>query len=204
MIRREPESITIAGPAGDTHTYLYTELSDIQYGAAGTPVAAAEIKGDTQAQTGGNTPPANQATHAEATIVFPQGAALPVASNGLLDSGFVPIGALALGTMDSDVKSPEGKVLIPAGANVSFLVRDKKVVSDQIQMEFELASADFNGRHYMISSVKGGSEPGAVVTFTGAKAGSPEAKLRGENIHLDDHALMVFKAETPTVFRVSQ
>ncbi len=65
------------------------------------------------------------------------------------------------------MKSADGKVLIPAGANVAFAVRDIKTVSKRIEMELEIASADFNNYHYVVSSMKSGTDPGAIAIFTG-------------------------------------
>jgi hypothetical protein len=105
--------------------------------------------------------------------------------------------------MDSDVKSADGKVVIPAGANVAFAVREKKEVSNRLEMDLEIASADFNNRHYVVSSAKSGTDPGAIAVFTGPETGSKEALARGAAVHIDSDSVMTFKAETPIVFRLS-
>jgi hypothetical protein len=203
VIRREPDSITVSSPAGDTHTFLYSELADIKYGAS------AEASAPQVAATGGpaatsSAGSAGQSVTADATIQLPVGTVLPITNTGLLDSSFVPVGAISLAMTDADVKAANGKVLIPAGANVTIRVRDKVVTGGRLQMIFDVGSVDFGNRHYLVSSVKGGLEPGAVATVSGAQHGSLEARDRGENVHLDDHSLIVFKTETPTVLKASQ
>lgn len=208
VVRREPNSITLTGSGGDTHTFLYTELADIKYGAPSDPAGPSGSVAPASASAAGNAPgtqpTASRPVTAAEAIQLPPGTTVPVLNNGLVDSSFVPAGAITLGRTDSDVTAPGGKVLIPAGANVTITVREKKVVAGRMEMEFELGSADFYDHHYLVSSAKGSLEPGAVVTFQGAQASSPEARLRGENVHLDDGSLMEFKTATPTIFRPSQ
>jgi hypothetical protein len=84
------------------------------------------------------------------------------------------------------------------------MVRDKKMLDGRVTIQFELGSADFYDRHYLISSASSETDPGAVVTFSGAPEGSPEAKLRGLWVHVDDHTYMAFKTATPTIFKLSQ
>jgi hypothetical protein len=208
VLRRESNSITVTNSAGDTHTFLYSELLDIRYGDTGTqpgssPSAASGAAPATGDMPGGSA--SNSAPVAATDLIqLPAGTVLQITNDGMLDSSFVPDGAIALARMDEAVKTPDGKVLIPAGASVTLTVRSKRVVDDQVEMEFEVGSADFSNRHYLVASAKGNTSPGAVVTFRGAKRGSPEARLRGLEVHLDDHSLMTFKVETPTVFRISQ
>ena len=115
----------------------------------------------------------------------------------------MPVGAFSVGTVDRDVLVG-GKVALPRGASVTIMYTDKSTADGRNSMKFELGAADFGGRHYIMSSVKGGLEPGALVTYSGAKDGSPEAKARGLEVHLDDRSLMVFKAANPTILRLSQ
>jgi len=203
VVRREPNSITVTGSAGDVHTFLYGELADIKYGVV-------DAKGDTDkdatAPSVATAPPTtgSSASVAGDVIELPQGVSLPVRSNGFLDSCCVPIGAIALGRMDTDIKNSKGAVLIPEGANVTFTLRNESIVDGRVVMQFELGTTDFNNRHFIISSSKGGTEPGATVSFTGPKEGSPEAKARGKSVHLDDNSAMPFKAETALVFKLSQ
>lgn len=211
VVRREANSLTITGIGGDTHTFLYTELSHIEYGApdnpTGTPVTATPATDSGASnKTGSSRPtPSGAATiPASGVIQFPEGTEFPVRTNGFLDSCCVPIGANSLGLMDADVKDSKGNVLIPQGASVVIVVREEKKVDGVISMTFELGSADFEGRHFLISSAKGGLEPGARVTFTGAREGSAEAKSHGVHVHLEDQTYMGFKAETPVNLRVSQ
>jgi hypothetical protein len=209
VIRREPGSITLTNASGETHTYLYSELADIRYESPEPPVSSSGVQSQTakpEAAVDSRSPaqPPASSSPSAAEIKLPAGIEVPVASSGLLDSSFVPMSAITLGVVDSDVKTADGKVLIPAGANVTMLVQDKKVVSGRVQMVFEVVSADFNNRHYQVSSEKGPLQPGAMATFVGAQPGSQEAKLRGTNIHIDDHSLMTFKTETPTLIKVSQ
>ncbi|HEY5381479.1 MAG TPA: hypothetical protein VIJ65_04440, partial [Acidobacteriaceae bacterium] len=147
--------------------------------------------------------PSASAAPASNLIRIPEGTELPVRTRGFLDSCCLAPNALSLGVLDADVKGPGGKVVLPAGANVTIQLVEEKNVDGRITMTFELGSLDFGGRHYVIASAKGGLEPGARVTFTGAKAGTPEAKLRGLNVHLDNQSYMGFKAETPIVVTLS-
>ncbi len=210
VVRRETNSITVTGAAGDTHTFLYTELTDIQDGAPETPAATTTGTGQsdtsTSAKTGSPGGAANGkvAVSGTGTLQFPAGAEFPVRTSGFLDSCCVPPNAVSLGVIDGDVKDSSGKVVIPAGANVTITLLEDRKTDGRLSMIFELGSADFNGHHYVISSTKGGTEPGIRVTFTGAKEGSPEATARGTNIHLEDQSFMGFKAETPVIFKISQ
>ena len=202
VVRREPNSITITGTDGDAHTFLYSELSDIKYGSTDEKTDFSSQLPSAPESGGGS---GSQATTASADVLqFPQGTTLPIRSNGFLDSCCVPIGAFALGFMDADIKNAKGAVVIPRGANVTFTLRDEKMVDGRVTMEFELGSVDFNNRHYLINSVKGGNQPGAVLTLTGPKEGSAEANARGKSLHVDDNSAMAFKAETPIVVKSSQ
>jgi hypothetical protein len=197
VVRRESKSITVAGPLGDSHTFLYSELSNIQY-----PNTDAALAGTGGSQSGGKT--VQSSPSAAEAIQLPTGITIPVTNNGLIDSSFVPEGATTLAAMDADAKGPDGKVLIPAGATVTLRVREKKVVAGRVSMEFELGTVDFGNRHYMMTSAKGESEPGPILTIMGAEPRSPEAKLRGENLHLDDHSLLLFKTTAPFVLKAEQ
>jgi hypothetical protein len=141
---------------------------------------------------------------ADRVIEFTKGAEFPIRSVGFLDSSSIPAGAIFVGVMDADVKSQSDRVLIPEGANVTFGLLENKKVDGRILMSFELDSADFNGRHYVVSSAAGKLGPGITIAFAGAKEGSPEAKVRGLNIHLDDQYYMKFRAATPVIFRLSE
>jgi hypothetical protein len=208
VVRREANSLTMVDATGSTHTFLYGELADIRYGTASaggetpgsqTAASASQVADSAASKTD---PPASTGTPA-GDIVFPAGTEFSVVTSGFLDSCCVPIGAFSVGTLDADVKSG-GKVVVPRGANVTIVLADQKITDGRISMRFELGSADFGGHHYLIASRKGGLEPGAVVTYTGEKEGTPEAKLRGTNVHLDDHDLMIFKAASATGFTLSQ
>lgn len=203
LVRRDANSITVTGQGGDTHTFLYSELTDYKLGAPAAPQAGAQ----TGTQPGTAAPvlatTSGSPGSPSASIQLPQGAVLPVVAKSFVDSSYAPDGAVGLGTMDSDVKSADGKVLIPAGANIAFGVREKKKVSNRLEMDLEIASADFNNHHYVVSSLKSGTDPGAIATFTGPEAGSKEALSRGEAVHIDSDSVMTFKAETPIVFKLS-
>lgn len=207
VIRKAANSITVAGSQGDTHTYLYSELSSVTYGAPGK--AAASSRSASPASGGSNsasTPSASAAepVPADGLIHFPEGTQFLVRSSGVLDSCCIPDGALSLGVIDKDVRGPGGKVLIPEGASVTIALVDKYRADGRITMVFELGSADYGGRHFVILSAKTGPEPGARVIATGPKEGSPEAKDHGLNVHLDDLSVMAFKAETPVIFKLSE
>jgi hypothetical protein len=104
---------------------------------------------------------------------------------------------------DAAVKSPAGKVLIPEGANVTFGLVENKKVDGRITMSFELDSADFNGRHYVVSPAAAKPGQGVTVAFAGAREGSPEARTRGLNVHLDNEYFMGFQAAMPVTFKLS-
>lgn len=208
VIRTDGNSITLTSSSGDTHTYLYGELTDIKYGLPANPT---DSKPAPQAPASGASGPspasvgsASVPVPASPLIEFPAGTEFPVRSNGFLDSCCVPITGLALGVMDAAVKSPAGKVLVPEGANVTIELLEERQADGRTSMVFELASADFDGRHYVITSAKGGLEPGIRAIFTGAKDGTPEAKAHGLNVHVEDHAYMPFKAESTVLMKLSQ
>lgn len=217
VVRREPNSITVTGQGGDTHTFLWNELSLIEYGAPSRPAGPSGPTGTSGSTTdAGTTRPGPASTPGELlrvtdkatesrgstgdVIRLPAGTVLPIAATTVIDSSFFPLD-VALGAVDSDVKAADGKVLIPQGANVTIVLRDQKVVSGRIEMDLEVASADFNNRHYVVSSAKDGVEPGAVLTLTGAQPGTQEAKLQGLGIHVANDSLMMFKAENPTFLK---
>lgn len=212
VARQEANSITVTSPAGDTRTFLNIELSDIKYGTRETPADGSKPESKnvpSQSSPQPQTTSGSAATVAtpaprDGVIRLPEGTVFPVRTVGFLDSCCVPINALSVGVFDSNIKSPDGGAVIPEGANVTMTLLENKKVDGRTTLVFELASADFGGRHYVIVSAKGGSEPGARATFSGAKENSPEAKARGLTIHLDDHALMEYKAVTPLIFKVSE
>jgi hypothetical protein len=194
VMRREANSITLMSSAGEARTFLDSEISDMKIGT----------QGDVTSFSPGAVTRSHGSADAATAIRLPEGTEIPVRNNGVLDACCMPINSIALGVMDADVKSADGRVLVPNGANVTILVRDKKMVDGRVTMEFELGSADFDNQHYLVSSEKGGNEPGAVVTFVGAQEGSAEAKIRGLWVHLSDRTYMGFKAATPTVFTPSK
>ena len=211
VVRRAANSITLTDSSGESRVFLYTELSDIEYGAPEAPTAntagsagqsAVPSAGTGRSNSSGRSGTAS-ARAANGTVQFPIGTEIPVRGRGVFDSCCMPAGSIALGVTDADVKGPDGKVAIPEGANVTIITREVKIADGYVQMQFELGSADFNDQHYVISSAKGGLEPSAVVTFLGAKYGSPEAKAKGLHIHLEDQTYMGFKAVTPTLLKPS-
>jgi hypothetical protein len=209
VVRREPNSITLTS-AGDTRTFLYTELADIQYGAPVKP-AISGVSSDQQSATADK--PGSEATRSGAGtanavlpaggIEFAEGTEFPIRSNGFLDSCCVPPNSVSLGVVDEDIKR-NGAVVVPRGASVTMIMTDIGIVDGRITMTFELGSADFGGRHFVIAPTKGGLEPGIRATFSGATPGSPEAKLRGTAVHLENQSYMGFKAQSPVTFRLSQ
>jgi len=189
---------------GETRTFLYSELSNISYPTVdphppvSTPVVSSRnVPGSAAAGPG-------PVAAGDSLIRLPEGTEIPVRNNGVLDACCLTDGAMSLGSIDADVKSADGKVLIPEGASVTMTTLHHSMVNGRVTLQFELGSADFNSRHYLVSSAKSALDEGAVVTFTGPAQGTPEAKVRGMWLHLDDHTYMGFKAATPTVFKLSQ
>lgn len=199
VIRREAHSISVMGQGGEAHTFLYSELADIGPATSASPQGNA-----TQSTSASNSvaTPASPGTPG-AAISLPEGSTLLVTANSFVDSTYAPTGGVGLGSLYSDVKSSDGKTLIPAGANIAFAVREKKLVSNRLQMDLEIASADFTNRHYVVSPAKNGTDPGAVASFTGAEANSKEAVARGTAVHIDSGSVITFKAVTPIVFKPS-
>ena len=204
VVRREATSITLTGTAGDTHTFLYSELSDIKYGAPGSTAAT---PGAPPGSASSDQPGSAQTSSAALTggsVVIPTGTEVPVRTRGFLDSCCGPVGGLSLGTTDFDVKVG-GKVVIPTGASVTMERVDRKEANGAVSLSFELRSADFGNRHYVFESSEGGSVPaGLLITFTGAKSGTPEAKERGLNVHLESQTFMGFKATVPVTLKASE
>lgn len=203
MLRREANSITIMAPGGNAHTFLYSEV-DVKYGspAALDNSGAIGDNGGATANPGAASVASFVATGGE--IRFPSGTVFPIRNIGILDSCCIALNSIAIAQMEDDIRAPGGKVLVPAGANVTIMLIDEKKVDGRISMKFELGTADFGGRHYRVNSAGGELEPGATAVFAGAKLGTAEVRDRGPNIHIDDHSHLEFKAETPTVFKVSQ
>jgi hypothetical protein len=104
---------------------------------------------------------------------------------------------MTLGRADADLKAPNGKIAVPAGSNIVFDIVETGKVGGQTTMVFRISAADFGGNHYIV-------DPGVEVTFAGPKEGTPAAKVQGLNIHLQDGALMNFKAVKPVTFHLSQ
>lgn len=205
VIRSEANSITMADSSGQTRTFLYNELrGNIQYGNPSTD------KSSKSADASGPAPVAPVGTTSESPVTpvtqaveFATGSLFPVRTSGILDSCCVPIYAMSVGLTDSDVKGPDGKVVIPAGSNVTMSLRELRKEDNRIRMTFELESADFLGHHYTFLSAKS-PELGATVSYLGAQDGSQEAKTAGTNIHLEDQTYMAFKAQTPTILKPSE
>ena len=206
VVSRDASSITLTGPAGDTHTFLYTELADIKYGTAGDATAASGSAGSSTAIAGnpGSAVISGKAPTPGQTFQLPAGTVLHIANNGIIDSSIVPIGGFALGTVEGDLKAGDGKVLIPSGANVTLTIRDEKMVAGRLQMELEIGSLDFSNHHFLLSAAKGAEEPGAVAMAEGPEPGSATSRVYGKNVHLEDHSLLVFKTGTPTVVRAAE
>jgi hypothetical protein len=188
VVRRDVGSITVTGTSGDVHTFLMADLSDIHLSkAGGTTPPVDEPRAPTPLPTGGD------------LFEQPQGTQFAIRSNGFLDSCCLRLNDIELGVLDADIKSPNGVVLIPKGANVTFMVKDQENTGGRLSMTFELSSADYGGHHYMITS-------GAVMTVTGEKdtvAYTGAAAARGKSIHLEDNSAMPFKAATPITFKLS-
>jgi len=199
VVRREANSITITGLAGDTHTFLYGELADIKYGApdSGATAAGASPAGAQPSGQASAVPVSGEA------VVIPTGTEVPVRTRGFLDSCCGPIGGISLGTTDFDVKVG-GKVVLPEAASVTMERVDNKPVDGQISLTFELRSADFQNHHYVFESAESGSPAGLLITFKGAKSGSPEAKARGTSVHLESETFMGFKATAPVTLKRSE
>ncbi len=208
VIRRESNSITVTGIGGETHTYLYSELADIKYGSPDDNSGSETATTRTSAPVASSTASAGTASPVAAgqavAMEFPAGTAFAVRTNGFLDSCCVPEGANSLGVIDSDVRSGDGKRVLPAGASVTMVLVESRKVDGRQTMTFELGSADFGGSHYVINATKGGNTEGARITYNAAKEGTREGTERGLNIHIDDGAFMGFKALNAVTIRPSQ
>jgi hypothetical protein len=198
VVRRETSSITITGAGGDTHTFLYTELKDIKYGAQDSGAAPAAQAPSAQPSGQASTVPVSGET-----VVIPTGTEVGVRTRGFLDSCCGEIGGLSLGTTDFDVKVG-GKIVMPQGASVTMERVDHKQVDGQVSLSFELRSADFQNHHYVFESSESGAPAGLLVTFTGAKSGTAEAKVRGTNVHLETQTFMGFRATVPVTLKRSE
>lgn len=200
VVRREANSITITGAGGDTHTFLYSELKDIKYGAPDSGTVAAGQAPASDAQPAGQ---ASTTLVSGETVVIPVGTEVPVRTNGFLDSCCGALGGLSLGVTDFDVKVG-GKVVIPEGASVTMERVDNKPVDGQVSLTFELRSADFQNHHYVFESAESAAPAGLLVSYRGAKPGSAEAKERGTSIHLESQTFMGFKATAPVTLKRSE
>jgi hypothetical protein len=196
IVRRDANSITVASQGGEARTFLFSDLSEMKVGATdpktGPPVTPATPASPPPVPAGGE------------LFGQPPGTQFAIRSNGFLDSCCLRLADIELGILDADIKSAQGVVMIPKGANVTFTVRDQSTANGRLSMMFELTSADFSGNHYTIASANGDSQPGPVMTVTGATEGSPEAAVRGKTIHLEDNSAMMFRAATPVIFKLSR
>ncbi len=199
VVRRETNSITISAD-GNTRTFLYTELSDIKYGAPdGGATPAGKAPGSAQQSSG----QASTAAVSGDTVVLPAGTEVPVRTRGFLDSCCGMLGGLSLGTTDFDVKVGT-KVVIPEGASVTMERVDERKADGQVSLVFELRSADFQNHHYVFESSEGETAAGLLITYKGAKTGSQEAKEHGVNVHLESQTFMGFKATVPVTLKRSE
>ena len=196
VVRRGSDSITMSGTSNDTRTFLFSELSNIKEGDPDDPA-------DSSKSAKAGTASAPSVVIPAGGLILPAGTEFPVRSTGFLDSCCVLSSAIYLGLTDADVKNQAGEVVVPEHSNVTIGLVENKTVDGRISLRFGLGAVDFDGRHYVVSPAKGGSEPGVTVAFTGAKEGSPEAKAHGLNVHLDNQAYMGFKAATPVVLKLS-
>ncbi len=210
VVRREANSITLTDSYGSVRTFLYTEILDIKNGLTESPAtgASGQTTTSTNIPAGASSAPATHSSGSSAKVtstgfILPPGTELPVVSSGFFDSCCVERGSFAPGKLDADVQS-EGRVVIPRGANVTVMLMDVSTSEGRTTVRFELGALDFGGRHYIMRSVKGEKEPGAVATYTGAKDGSMEAKTHGLNVHVDEGSLMPFKTALPTEVSLSQ
>lgn len=226
VVRREANSITLTAPDGSAHTFLYTELSNIEYTTPDVKnETAADSKGkaDTGSATADSAPggagaaqapaPASAAAKSDASasaaavpsggIHFAEGTEIAIRTFGVIDSCCFPAGSTSSATFDADVKGAGGKVLIPEGAHALLKVREQQITEDRVWMTFELSTADFGGKHYVFECDKSELDPGFTLVIKGAKMGSPEAKLRGVNVHIDDSSYLSFKAVAPTTLKPS-
>jgi hypothetical protein len=198
VVRRDANSITLSEQSGEIRTFLLSDLSDMQINASGAkmnqPVASTPVVEPPQVVTpvpaGGD------------LFQQPEGTRFAITTNGFLDSCCLRMNDIALGVLDVDIKDNKGVVMIPKGANVTFMVKDQRT-DGGLSLTLELSSADYGGHHYLISSAQGGDQPGAVMTLTGARDGSTEAAVKGKSIHVDDNSAMIFRAATPVVFKLS-
>jgi hypothetical protein len=188
VVRRDASSITVTGTSGDVHTFLMTELSDMQISKGGEKTApVAESQSPAPLPAGGD------------LFRKPQGTQFAIRSNGFLDSCCIRLNDIELGVLDTDITNPQGVVMIPRGASVTFIVKDQNNTGGRLSMTFELSSADYGGHHYLVTS-------GAVTTVTGEKnttAYTGNAAALGKPIHLEDNSALLFKAATPITFKLS-
>jgi hypothetical protein len=204
IVRREANSITMTGPGGNVRTFLTSEIANISYDS---PKGAADEDADAPPS-----PPSSPAPPARTDVVIPANGVLQfpaetqfsLISEGFIDSCCAPVNFSVVGLLARDVKNAKGEVVIPEGSTFVIVLADEKTIDGQLQMTFALASAQFGGRQYRITSSTGRTETGALATFTGARAGTAEAAKRGLSIHIEDRALMDFKAVNPVIFKAIQ
>jgi hypothetical protein len=204
IVRREANSITMTGAGGNVRTFLTSEIAKISYDS---PNGAAKEDGSAPASPSSSTSrPARTdvVIPADGVLQFPVGTQFSLFSDGFVDSCCAPVNFSTVGLLANDVKNTKGEVVIPEGSTFVIVLADEKTVNGQLYMTFALASAQFGGRQYRISSSKGQTESGALATFTGAKAGTAEAARKGLSIHIENRTLMDFKAVNPLIFKLVQ
>jgi hypothetical protein len=190
IVRQDENSITLMESDGHVQTFLLSDLSSLRYGepAVGTDTAPVAVA----------TPPLLPVSKSEVSLVqIPAGTDIFVRTSRFIDSCCAPISSLQTGVIDSDVRDARGKLLIPQGANVIFIVRDQEIAGGQLTMQFELGSADFRNRHFVTASSGDDGKSGAFALVTGSKdSGRKEGSL-----HIEENSAVKFHTKKPFVMK---
>lgn len=204
IVRREAASITMTGAGGDVRTFLTSEIASISYGSPNENASRGSDNKSAGVTSSSSPTRTDVVVPAGGVLQFPAGTQFTLLSDGFIDSCCAPINYSVVGLLAKDVKNSKGEVVIPEGATFVVVLADEKTVNGQLSMTFALASAEFAGRQYRISSSAGQAENGALAIFTGARIGTPEAVKRGVSIHIEDRSPMEFKAVNPLIFKAIQ
>ena len=158
---------------------------------------------------------------------IPAGAEVRVRTAGPIDARDTSDRRIYTGTVESDVISPDGRVVIPRGANAELTI----INTGNRDMAIDMESVSVEGRRYMvdaqdytkarrdgvgangrtgkyvgggallgtvIGAIAGGGKGAAIGALAGGAAGAGTQVLtRGNNVHIPSETVLTFRLDRP-------